>query len=154
MSGPKATQLQLTCEQQKALKKLSNGHNTPQQIAFRAKIILLAGEGKSNTAIKDELSTTINTVRRWRDRWKLFDPIPLSELTVQERLTDSARSGAPAKITAEQRCQIEKLACETPESIGVPISQWSHSEIANEIIKRKIVDSISPRHAGRLLKRS
>lgn len=153
MAGPKATQIQLTPEHKKALEKLVDGHKTPQRIAFRTKIILFAGEGKSNTAIKEELQTTIGTVRLWRDRWKLFDPIPISELSVQERLSDAPRLGAPAKITSEQRCQIEKLACEKPEESGIPISQWSHKEIATEIVKRKIVPSISPRHAGRLLKR-
>jgi hypothetical protein len=96
----------------------------------------------------------MNTVRLWRDRWAVLQPISISDLTVQDRLADLPRPGAPLHITADQRCQIEKLACELPEQSGRPISQWTHREIADEIIKRGIVDTISPRHAGRLLKRS
>ena len=63
------------------------------------------------------------------------------------------RPGAPARITAEQRCQIEALACEQPEDSERPISHWTGREIADEIMKRGIVEQISARHAGRLLKR-
>jgi putative transposase len=66
---------------------------------------------------------------------------------------DSAVSGRPAEITAEQVCQIVALACEAPSQAGRPISQWSNREIADEIIRRGILPTISPRHAGRLVNR-
>lgn len=81
----------------------------------------------------------------------MLEPIPLSELSVEERLEDLPRPGAPARITAAQRCHIEALACEQPEKSGRPITHWTHREIADELIQRQIVESISPRHAGRLL---
>ena len=45
------------------------------------------------------------------------------------------------------------LACEAPEKSGRPISQWTGREIADEIISQGIVETISPRHAQRLLKK-
>jgi hypothetical protein len=45
------------------------------------------------------------------------------------------------------------LACEAPSESGRPVSQWSTTELAEEIVRRGIVDTISPRHAARLLKR-
>jgi transposase len=78
--------------------------------------------------------------------------VPLSELSIEERLADLPRPGAPARITAEQVCQIIAMACEHPGESGRPISQWTQREIADEIMKRGIVDRISPRHAGRFLK--
>jgi hypothetical protein len=45
------------------------------------------------------------------------------------------------------------LACEAPEASGRPISQWSTTELAAEIMQRGIVDTISARHAARLLQR-
>jgi hypothetical protein len=77
----------------------------------------------------------------------------LTDLSTAERLADLPRPGAPAGISASQRCQIEALACEKPEGSERPISHWTGREIADELIKRNIVDHISPRHAGRLLKR-
>jgi hypothetical protein len=45
------------------------------------------------------------------------------------------------------------LACEAPERAGRPISQWTGREVADEIMRRRIVETISPRHAERLLKK-
>ena len=86
-----------------------------------------------------------------RLRWKTCN---LGYLGVEERLEDLPRPGAPPRITADQLCQIEKMACEKPEKSGRPISQWTGREIADEIVTRGIADHISTRHAARLLKKS
>src|SRR2546423_13450055 len=80
--------------------------------------------------------------------------VPHEEVSVAKRLADAPKPGAPAKFTPEQVCQIIALACERPADSNRPISQWSHRELADEIVERGIVESISPRHAGRVLKRS
>ena len=154
MPGPKAIEIKLSSAKQEALEKLVKRYKTSQQIVLRAQIVLAAAQGKSNSQIVRELEVSMNTVRLWRERWSFLQPIPLGDLTAQERLEDLPRPGAPLQITADQRCQIEKLACELPEQSGRPISQWTNRELAAEIIKRGIVESISPRHVGRLLKRS
>jgi hypothetical protein len=66
-------------------------------------------------------------------------------------LADAARPGAPGTFTAEQLAQILAVACEHPERSGRPISHWTHAELADEVIQCGIVESISPRHLGRLL---
>jgi transposase len=153
MPGPKPTEINLSPEATDQLTKLVKGHLTGQQIARRARIVLAAGQGQSNAHIGRTLSVTQDTVRLWRDRWQQLASIPLSDLSVAERLADLPRPGAPAEISAAQRCQIEALACEKPEGSDRPISHWTSREIADEIIKRGIVAQISARHAGRLLKR-
>lgn len=154
MPGPKAPPVTLTVEVKRQLRLLVMAHNTRQQIAKRAKMILLAAEGKENAAIAREVGVQRLTVKQWRDRWISLEPIPLEELSAEERLEDLPRPGGPARITADQRCQLEALACELPETSGRPISQWTGRELADEMMTRKIVDTISPRHAARLLKRS
>jgi len=153
MPGPKALVIKLSNEAVTGLTQLIKAHQTAQQIALRGRIILAAGQGQSNSQIARELGVNVGTVRLWRQRWQLLDPIPLSDLSVKERLEDLPRPGAPARITADQRCQIEALACERPEKSGRPITHWTNWEIADELIQRGIVEHISPRHAGRLLKR-
>ena len=71
---------------------------------------------------------------------------------IQEMLSDEPRSGAPAKFTPEQICQTVALSCEPPGASGRPITNWTHAELADEVIKRNIVESISPRSVGRFLK--
>ncbi len=154
MPTPKATKVNLSEEEQKGLEQLVRRHNVEQQIALRGRIILAAGQGQPNSAIARQLGISINTAQRWRNRWTKAQTISYDDLSIEDRLQDGPRPGAPSRITADQRCQIEGLACEEPEESGRPISQWTAREIAAEVMKRKIVDHISGRHAARLLKRS
>ena len=153
MPSPKALPLELSEAEEANLKKLVNRHKVGQQIAIRGRIVLAAGAGKNNSQIAREQEVSLDMVRLWRQRWLDLQPIPLAELSVAERLEDLPRPGAPARITADQRCQIEALACEKPEDADRPISHWTGREIADELMKRGIVEQISARHAGRLLKR-
>jgi len=154
MPSPKATKVDLTQEEQTGLEQLVRRHNIGQQIALRGRIILAAGQGQTNSAIAAKLKISINTAQCWRNRWVKAQTISYDDLSIEDRLQDGPRPGAPARITADQRCKIEALACEKPEKAGRPISQWTAREIADEVMERKIVESISGRHAARLLKRS
>jgi len=158
MPGPKATEIKLTQKTEQELSRLEKAYRTGQQIVKRAKIIRLAGSGQSNAKIAKEAEMKRQTVILWRERWQLLEPIPWDELSVEARLEDLPRSGRRAKITADQRCQLEAIACQPPENFGRPISQWTapkgYPELAGEMVKQTIIESLSPRHAGRLLKRS
>jgi putative transposase len=142
-------------EQERAeLERVARAYTTGQQLALRARMVLLAGDGLNNTQIARELGVDDDTPGQWRRRWLHFREVALEDVSVAERLADAPREGAPAKFTPEQVCQIIALACEKPAESERPISQWSHRELADEIVRRGIVESISPRHAGRLLKSS
>lgn len=153
MRGPKPPRIDLSAEERRELDALIRRHTTAQQVALRARIIVAAGDGRNNSQIARQLGVHVETVRLWRARWLGLQAVTLEDLSVEERLTDAPRPGAPAHITAEQVCQVVALACEAPETAGRPISQWSSREIADEIRARGIIDQISPRHAARLLKR-
>ena len=123
MPGPKSAEIILTEKTKQALLKLERAHKTGQQIGKRAKIIRLLCLGETDGNVAQAVGVTRLTVRHWRQRWLLLEPIPFEELTVKERLEDLPRAGAPAKITADQRCQLEAIACQPPEKYGRPISQ-------------------------------
>jgi len=152
MGGPKPEKIELSEKARGGLEKLAARHTTGQQKAQRARILLKAAEGKNNADIAREVKQSIDMVRLWRRRWRDLEPIGVEDLSVEERLDDLPRAGAPSRLTADQVCQIEQMACEAPEKVGRPISQWTGREIADELIMRGIVESISPRHAARLLK--
>lgn len=122
MAGPKPIRIDLSETEKQELQKLVRRHTVGQQIALRGRIVLLAAEGKKNTEISKELKVTLDTVRLWRGRWLELQSIALDDLSVEERLQDLPRPGAPSRISADQRCQIEALACEEPEEAGRPIT--------------------------------
>jgi putative transposase len=88
------------------------------------------------------------TVQIWRRRWHQAD-----QESVQERLDDRSRSGAPPTYTPEQVCAIVALACERPAESDRPMTHWTQRELADEAVKRAIVPSISQRAVGHFLKR-
>jgi putative transposase len=153
MPTPKAQVVKLSDKERQELERLVSKHQTGQQMALRARIILAANSGQTNTAIAQKHEVKHDTVKLWRNRWVKLQGISLDDLSVEQRLSDAPRPGAPARITADQRCRIEALACEKPEASERPITHWTAREIADELKKRQIVENISPRHAARLLKR-
>ena len=153
MRGPKPPVITLSDLERQELDALTRRHATPQQLALRARIVLAAADGAKNGQIARQLHVSVNMVRRWRERWLVLQPAALEDLPLLERLTDAPRPGKPPRITDEQVCQIQALACERPAGSERPISQWTGRELADEVQQRGIVERISGRHAARLLKR-
>ncbi len=85
--------------------------------------------------------------RLWRKRWLETRD---KELSAFQRLKDLERTGAPVKFTMEQVIELFALACSPPEDYGRPISHWTPKELADEMVKQGIIQSISVRHVGRL----
>ena len=141
--------LTLSAEERGELERLIRGHSTPQQLALRARMIVLAADGAGVGETARQLGVWRKGVSLWRARWLTGG----DGNSVAGRLQDAPRSGAPATITAEQTCAIVALACERPQDGAVPISHWSASDLAREAVRRGIVTSISPRSVGRFLKR-
>jgi len=145
-SAPKP--LQLEERERQALQELVNRHSTPQQIALRAWIILLADQGRNHREIVRELGISREMARTWRERW-----LTVGEKAggVVQRLQDAPRSGAPATFALEQVLHLFKMACDAPREYDRPISECTHRELADELVEQEIVASISARHMGRLL---
>ncbi len=101
MPWKQPVQVSLSPQAKAELKKLIAKHSTPQQIALRARVVELASEGKNNAEIALLLGVHPDLPRKWRLRWQSFEPLPLEELSVLERLEDAPRSGKPAKYSSE-----------------------------------------------------
>jgi putative transposase len=152
MPGPKPPEVVLSDTERRELEHLVCAHRTPQALVRRARVVLLAAMGSSNVEIARLVPMDEEAVGLWRRRWVAWHTTPLDEVSITERLADAPRPGHQPRLSAEQVCQIVALACEQPVHSGRPISQWSHRELADEIVRRGIADRISPRHASRLLK--
>lgn len=140
-----------------------NRADTPYRLVERAQLILMSADGVSNIEQAGRLGVDRQRVRRWRTRWadneerlaaaeqEGVSDKDLAKL-LNDLLADGERSGAPPTFTAEQLTQIIAVACEPPEESGRPVTHWTPPELAEEVVRRGIVESISPRHVDRLLK--
>ena len=173
MRGPKPPPVVLTPTQRVLLQRLARRQSGAQRLVRRARIILEAASGANNDQIATLLGIDRGTVRTWRMRW--LEALPRLKAAekragggdddddddervllaglVEEVLVDEPRSGKPATFTPEQICRIVALACENPRESGRPVTHWSTTELADEALKRGIVQSISPRSVGRFLGR-
>lgn len=164
MPTPKASVIILSPAQRELLEQLVRQTTNPYRLVRRAQIILAAAQGKTNSEITQQLQLDRTQVRMWRQRWldnqDRLERVEANEeadivlrAVVLEVLGDKARPGTPSQFSLEQVVQIVALACEDPVQSGRPISEWSVRELADEALKRGIVECISPRSVGRFLKR-
>ena len=144
-----AEPISLSDSERAELEKLVKRPSTAQQIAMRGKIVLGADRGAGHGEISRELGISKDMARLWRRRWLETQG---QQLGLEERLRDAQRPGAPATFSLEQITQLYALACSPPEQYGRPISHWSPRELADEMVRQGIVERISERHVGRLLK--
>jgi putative transposase len=111
-------------------------------MALRTRIVVAAADGLKNKEIVAKYQVTADTVRLWCNRWVNRQDRSLDDLSIDDRLQDAPRPGAPARITADQRCHIEALACEAQEDSRRSIKEWTTRELTDEVKKRKIVEQI------------
>lgn len=95
MPTPKAQVVKLSEKERQELERLVSKHQTGQQMALRARIILAANSGQTNTAIAQKHEVKHDTVKLWRNRWVKLQGISLDDLSVEQRLSDAPRPGAP-----------------------------------------------------------
>ena len=167
MPGPQPPPIILTERQRNMLAQRARRATSTQRLARRARIVLAAAGGANNEQIAERLGINRETSRLWRGVWLeneerlgVAEEAGEKELrqAMEQTLCDRARSGAPPTFSAKQVCQIVAMAivamaCEAPShESGRPVTHWSTTELAEEAVKRGIVEEISARSVGRFLK--
>jgi transposase len=104
----------LTTEEQRTLETWINARNTPQKVAFRARLILMASEGLANRQIARRLNTSRPTVLLWRDRF--------AEVGPQGLLEDAPGRGRKTTMTSER---VQSLIDATLQSKPVAATHWT-----------------------------
>ena len=109
-----AAALSMPSEQRQTLQAWVNARNTPQKIAFRARLILLASEGHPNRQIARALGTSRPTVVLWRHRFAEEGP--------QALLQDAPGRGRKVRITAQQ---VQAIIDATLQTKPVAATHWT-----------------------------
>src|SRR5271156_1238714 len=112
--------LSLAEGQRKQLISWSRRRKTAQALAMRARIVLWAAEGMSNTAIAQHLPATLQTGGKWRRRFLENGPHGLPE---------EPRPGTSRKLGDEN---IERVLALTLESRPANATHWSTRSMAAE----------------------
>ena len=102
---PAAVPVTLTAAERKTLKNKVRGAKTPYRDRLRAQIVLDKAGGRDNARIAAGRGVSVNTVRKWRDR---FADRGLAGLR------DLPRSGRPRVISETDRAAVVALACQLP----------------------------------------
>ena len=133
--------VKLKPEERKELKQLiTKGAEKARKIT-RARILLLAHEGKTDTHIIEALKTARNTIRAVRSRY--------IQEGLEAAINEQARSGAPKKFTGRQKAKITAIACSKPPEGR---SRWTLRLIADKVVELRISDEISYKTVERTLK--
>lgn len=106
---PKAAEVRLKPKERAALKARVRAPTTPQRDVLRAKIVLLAADGRSTRSIAEEIGTMPRTVSLWRGRFAREGLAGLDE---------RPRPGPVRKYTAETGRRILAVL-DTPRRPGL-----------------------------------
>lgn len=159
-----AVEIKVSERQRRLLEKwVSNKADTPYRLVERCQMILMSAAGESNASQGRVLQVDRQRPRRWRRRWAAaeLELVAAEKKKVSDKdlgallakvLSDNDRPGGPTTFSAEQLTRIIAVACEKPEETDRPVTHWTPRELVDEVVKRGIVDAISPRHIDRLLK--
>jgi transposase len=109
-----AAALHFDDNQQKRLQALVQSGKTPQKVALRARIILLAAQGRPNHAIAQELQVSRPTVLLWRGRFQ--------QAGVPGLLKEAKRPGRKPKLSPDK---IKTVVEATLHSTPAAATHWS-----------------------------
>ena len=108
----------------------------------RVLALLELNKGKTIESVCEFLNVSNRSVQRWancfREEGLIF-------------LNDKPRSGRPIGISGEDRAKITALACsDAPDGYA----RWSLRLLADKLVELEIVDSISFKQVGNILKKT
>jgi transposase-like protein len=134
MSSCRALVVVLSAVDEVVLRARARAGRSEHRDVVRAKIVLAAAAGETNQMIAAALGLCVETVRKWRRRFAVRG-LP--------GLDDLPRSGRPRRFTAVQVAQVKALACTLPAETGLPLSRFSSTELAAEVVARGLVEAVS-----------
>lgn len=142
MSRKKLYSVSLKEEDREELSQYLRRGKASARSLTRARILLLADEGRNDKEIAETLRVSKSTVNRIRKRY--------CEGGLDFALHEKARSGAPPKIDGKIEAQLTLLACSEPPDGR---SKWTLRLLADKLVEMEVVDSISHMSVQRLLKK-
>lgn len=134
--------LQVSRRQRKQLEEVLRHQRGEARRYRRARMVLLAADGESISAIARMVGSNRTRVGYWLKRF---------EAQGMDGLDDESRSGRPIQITPLERHQVVAAACRSPKEFGQERTIWSHTALRDALIGAALVREISTSEIGRIL---
>lgn len=128
-------------EREELRQYLRKGKSSARSLT-RARILLLADEGRDDEMIAEALKVGKSTISRIRTRY--------CEGGLDFALHEKARSGAPSKIDGRIEAELTLLACSDPPDGR---SKWTVRLLTDKLVEIEVVDSILHMSVQRILKK-
>ncbi len=119
--GRVAVAIELSASERQKLEELARRRSTAQGLARRARIVLLASDGRENKEIARQLGATEDTVGKWRRRF--------AERRC-DGLHDEPRPGTPRQIGDDEVAEVVRL---TLEETPPDATHWSLRSMASAV---------------------
>jgi transposase len=142
----KPTAVQLTKAERGALETfVAHGTRSARAIT-RARLLLLADEGRKDKELTEILGVSRGTVHNVRKKYQTKVYPHLLDL-----VHDAPRSGRPIKLDHRVEAKVTMIACSAPPT---GCGRWTLQMIADKLVKLEVTDSISHESVRRLLKKT
>jgi transposase len=132
----------LTPEERADLLGLLKRGSAPARRLMRARVLLLADEGRTDEDISEALHTSRPTVERLRKRFV--------DGGLEWALSDRPRTGAPRKLSGRDEAMLVALACSDPPEGRVC---WTMQLLADRLVSLEVTESVSDETVRRCLKK-
>lgn len=147
MARNKIYKVKLNAQERKELEEfVSRGKRSAREIN-RARILLLADEGKNDQEIIDLLGISRPSVFSIRKKYKEKE----YDKSILDILKDEPRDGRPIKIDSRVEAHITVIACSDPPEGS---AKWTLRMIADRVVKLEVIDSISHESVRAALKKT
>ena len=108
----------------------------------RAQALLELNKGKTYQVVSDLVNVSHITLSTWANKYQTEG---------LNFLDDKPRSGRPLGLSGEDRAKVTALACsDAPEGYA----RWSLRLLADKLVELEIVDTISCKQVGNILKKT
>jgi len=138
----KKQHITLSSEDKKTITEFLSKGNQNVRSQRRARALQLLDAGKTIKAVKDDLQVSYVAVHNWIKNYNA---------TGLEFLQDKPRSGRPIGISGADRAKVTALACSKPPK---GYARWSLRLLADKLVELEIVESISFKQVGNILKKT
>lgn len=107
----------------------------------RAQALLELNKSKTQKEVANIVGSTNVTISKWVSKYKV-DGLSF--------LDEAPRSGRPPSLSGEERAKVTALACSDPPE---GYARWSLPLLADKLVELEIVETISFKQVGNILKK-